>query len=230
MAFGCVNTWSSDSGQFYTVDSVPLASGLWDPPSSHPPVPIRRGWDGNWACKHPVTEDVYVSGANGVSKWSRASNTWSSVWLTTRTDVDRATAAIDPTGGGLLLRIGSFGAPNVPVAIDLATGVATVGVFSGTYASAVNVGGYYAAGLVFDPVLNKFLLFQDDGFLYTITKVSIGNWAVNRLALTGSAPAAMHSASVGHPAIWGRMQYVPNLKGVCIIQAADRPAYFVKTA
>jgi hypothetical protein len=230
MAFGCVNTWSSDSGQFYVVDSVPLASGRWDAPGLHPPVPVRRGWDGNWACKHPLTEDVYVSGANGVSKWSRASNSWSTVWQTTRTDVDRATAAIDPSGGGILLRIGNFGAPNVPVAIDLATGAATVATFSGPYAAAVNVGGYYAAGLVFDPVLSKFLLFQDDGFLYTITKVSIANWAVNRLALTGVPPAAMRSAGVGYPAIWGRMQYVANLKGVCIIQAADRPAYFVKTA
>jgi hypothetical protein len=230
MAFGCVNTWSSDSGQFYVVDSVPLTSGRWDTPGAHPPAPVRRGWDGNWACKHPVTEDVYVSGATGVSKWSRASNTWSTVWQTTRTDVDRATAAIDPTGSGILLRIGNFGGPNVPVAIDLATGVATVATFSGPYAAAVKVGAYYAAGLVFDPVLGKFLLFQDDGFLYTITKVSMASWLVDRLALSGTPPAAGHSAAPGYAAIWGRMQYVPNLKGVCILQAADRPAYFVKTA
>jgi hypothetical protein len=108
--------------------------------------------------------------------------------------------------------------------------VATVATFSGPYAAAVNVGGYFAAGLVFDPVLNKFLLFQDDGFIYTVTKVTTGNWAVDRLALTGVPPAVGHSARVGYPAIWGRMQYVPNLKGVCIIQASDRPAYFVKTA
>ena len=230
MAFGCVNTWSSDSGQFYVVDSVPLASGRWDAPGTHPPVPVKRGWDGNWACKHPVTEDIYVSGATGVSKWSRTSNSWSTVWQTTRTDVDRATAAIDPRGGGTLLRIGSFGASNVPVAINLATGTATVATFSGPYAAAVSVGGYYAAGLVFDSVLNKFLLFQDDGFLYTITQLSLSNWSVDRLPLSGTPPAAGHSAAVGYPAIWGRMQYVPNLKGVCIVQAADKPAYFVKTA
>jgi len=53
------------------------------------------------------------------------------VWQTTHTDVDRATAAIDPTGGGVLLRIGNFGGANVPVAIDLATGVGTVAAFSG---------------------------------------------------------------------------------------------------
>jgi len=79
-------------------------------------------------------------------------------------------------------------------------------------------------------VLNKFLLFQDDVFLYTITQLSLSNWVVDRLPLSGTPPIAGHSAALGYPAIWGRMQYVPNLKGVCIIQAADRPAYFVKTA
>ena len=67
----------------------------------------------------------------------------------------------------------------------------SVAAFSGPYAAAVNVGGYFAAGLVFDPVLNKFLLFQDDGFLYTITKVSMANWAVDRLAVTGVPPTAV---------------------------------------
>jgi len=230
MAFGCVNTWSRDSGQFYVVDGVPFATGRWDAPGTHPAVPRGRGWDGNWACKHPVSEDVYVSGANGISRWSSSTNVWSPLWTSTRTDVDRATAAIDPTGNGTLLRIGNYAGPNVPVAIDLTTGAAPVGTFSGPYAAAVNVGGYYAAGLVFDAVLGKFVLFQDDGYLYTIAKVSMSNWSVNRLSLTGTAPEAMHSAAPGLAAIWGRMQYVPNLKGVCIIQAYDRPAYFVKTA
>jgi hypothetical protein len=230
MAFGCVNTWMSDNGQFYVVDSVPLATGHWDAPGTHPVVPIGRGWDGNWACKHPMTEDVYVSGANGISRWRAATNTWSTVWTSTRTDVDRATAAIDPSGAGTLLRIGNYGSANVPIAIDLTSGAATVGAFSGPHAAHVDVGGYYAAGLVFDLVLGKFLLFQDDGYLYTITKVSMSNWSVDRLPLTGTAPSPMHSAAPGYPAIWGRMQYVPNLKGVCIIQAYDRPAYFVRTA
>jgi hypothetical protein len=59
--------------------------------------------------------------------------------------------------------------------------------------------------------------------------VSAADWSVDRMALKGTAPDAMHSAGPGLPAIWGRMQYVPTLDGVCIIQAYDRPAYFVKT-
>ena len=49
MGLGCVNTWSGSSGQFYVVDSVPMASGRWNAPGPHPPVHVRRGWYGNWA-------------------------------------------------------------------------------------------------------------------------------------------------------------------------------------
>jgi hypothetical protein len=229
MVFGCAITWSSDTGQFYGVDGVAVDTGVWDAPGTYPDLPLRRGWDGNWVCKHPVTEDVYVSSASAVSKWTRVRNSWSTLWESTRTDVDRASAAIDPTGSGTLLRVGNYGSSNIPLAINLATGAATVGSFSGPHAGSVSIGGYYAAGLVFDKGLGKFLLFQDDGHLYAITRVSAANWSVDRMVLSGKAPDAMHSAGPGLAAIWGRMQYVPNLDGVCIIQAYDRPAYFVKT-
>jgi hypothetical protein len=99
----------------------------------------------------------------------------------------------------------------------------------GRYADAINIGGYFAAGLVFDRGLGKFLLYQDDGYLYAISRASDRTWLVDRLSLTGTPPQSGHSAGPGLVAIWGRMQYVPNLKGVCIIQGYDRPAYFVKT-
>ncbi len=188
MSFGCANTWNSDTGKYNVVDEVMLDTGVWDAPGKHPPFPNARGWDGNWVCKHPVTEDVYVSGASAVSKWSSAKDRWSTLWTTQRTDVDRATAAIDPAGGGTLLRIGNYGPPNTPVAIDLATGSATVGSFSGPHADAINIGGYFAAGLVFDRGLGKFVLYQDDGYLYAIRRVSGRIWQVDRLALTGRPP------------------------------------------
>jgi hypothetical protein len=225
MSFGCVHPWTG--GQFYTVDGVPLATGKWKAPGSYPNVPVPRGWDGNWACKHPVTEDVYVSGARGVSRWQAGSNKWSPVVQSTRTDVDRGIAAIDPTGGGTLLRVGAFG---TVLSIDLARNVATEGKLVGTLAASIRIGAYYAAGIVFDPVLNKFVLFQDDGHLYTISKATASTWNVERMALSGVAPQTLHSSFGYMPAIWGRMQYVPNLKGICIVQAYDRPAYFVRTA
>jgi hypothetical protein len=99
MAFGCVNTWNADTGQFYVVDGVVLDTGVWEAPGKHPPIPNRRGWDGNWVCKHPVTEDVYVSGASAVSKWSSAADRWSMVWTTERTEGRGETAANEPVRG-----------------------------------------------------------------------------------------------------------------------------------
>jgi hypothetical protein len=224
MAFGCVHAWNG--GQFPNVDAAVLSTGRWKAPRTHPNVPIPRGWDGNWACKHPVTENVYVSGARGISRWDVAQNTWTTVYQSTRTDVDRGVAAIDPGGGGTLLRIGVLGSV---LSINLANGAATTGTLVGALASSIRVGAYYAAGLVFDQGLKKFVLFQDDGHLYTIAKASATTWNVERLALSGVAPQTLHSSAGYMPAIWGRMQYVPNLKGICIIQAYDRPAYFVRT-
>jgi hypothetical protein len=230
MTFGCVNTWNADSGQFLTVDGVEIDKGRWDPPGTYPPLPVRRGWDGNWICKDPLTESVYVSGNNAVWRWQPASNTWSVVWSNAKAGVDRATAAIDPNGNGTLLRIGAYGKDNVPVALDLKTGEASVGELTGPHAKSINVGGYYAAGLVFDAGLGTFVLFQDDGHLYTIARASTADWNVDRLPMTGTAPPPTPSAREGRPALWGRFQYVPNLKGVCIVQSHDRPVYFVRTS
>ena len=231
MTFGCVNTWNSDSGQFVNVDAVEIDAGVWDVPQAHPPIPLRRGWDGHWICKDPLTENVYVSGQSAICRWSRSANSWTTVWTSSRnSDVDRATAAIDPNGTGTLLRIGSFGGPNVPLAMDLKSGTVDVGTLVGPHAKSIDVGGYYAVGLVFDGGLGMFALFQDDGHLYTIARTTRTDWFVDRLPMTGAAPVPTANARAGRPDLWGRFQYVPNLKGVCIVQAHDRPVYFVKTS
>jgi hypothetical protein len=230
MTFGCVNTWNADTGQFINVDAVEIDKGAWDPPGTYPPLPVKRGWDGNWICKDALTENVYVSGNNAVGRWNPASNDWTVIWNNARAGVDRATAAIDPNGDGTLLRIGTFGAPNVPIALNLKSGEATVGVLVGPHAKSVDVGGYFAAGLVFDAGLGMFVFFRDDGYLYTIARSTSTDWFVDRMSVTGTPPVPTANAREGRPALWGRFQYVPNLKGVCIVQSHDRPVYFVKTS
>ena len=86
--------------------------------------------------------------------------------------------------------------------------------------------------MVYDPGIDKFLLFQDDGFIYALGYVSRSEWSVDRLTLSGTPPVVRASGihSGGPCAVWGRMQYIPNLGGVCIIQAYNKPAYFVRTA
>jgi hypothetical protein len=230
MTFGCANEWQMDMIETNDVNSVALG-GAWDPAGTHPSIPAARGYDGSWVCKHPVTGQIYAATNFSILRFD--ANTWQIQASHGGTSgVDRGVGAIDPAHN-VLLRIGSAKndtVHNAPTTINLGTGVWTDAVFSGPFASWIM--GYYGAGFVYDSRLGKFLLFQDDGFIYTITYVSDSEWSVDRLALSGTPPIVRASGihSGGPCAVWGRMQYVSNLGGVCIIQAYDQPAYFVRTA
>ena len=86
-------------------------------------------------------------------------------------------------------------------------------------------------GLVYDAGLDAFLYFQDDEELYKITYLSVGSYSVQKMGLSGTKPSRLASGTHngGRIGIWGRMAHVPKLKGVCIIQGHNRPAYFVRT-
>lgn len=173
-----------------------------------------------------------------------------------------AIGAVDPKRNKILfLGYYSGGAAPINATIDLNTphgsdgGTWTTAILSGPYASTLigptqivgplrtgNIGlsqpGANAIpNPVYDPNLDKFLIFLDDGYLYTITYVSDAEWSVDRLAITnggvvGQSPVVggseQHtSAYIG---IWSRFQYVPNLKGVVVCQAYDQNLWFVRTA
>ena len=121
----------------------------------------------------------------------------------------------------------------MPSTVQLDTGTRTAATFSGQYANSIWLAAVSGAGFVYDAGIDRFVIFIDDGFLYTISYVSDSNWQVDRMTLSGTAPTAGHSNATagggGQVGVWGRMQYVPNLHGICIIQAYDKPAYFVRT-
>ena len=77
-------------------------------------------------------------------------------------------------------------------------------------------------------MLDRFLYFTDLAEIYVIDPTT---FAVSKLPTTGAPPVA-YGAGVngGDTAIMSRMQYVPNLKGVVIAQAFDKPVYFLRTA
>ena len=232
MTFLCYFVWQTDSGRYTTVDSVRLSTGIWNPAGTHPDVPENPTFGGSWVCKHPVTEQIYLSTNQKIFKFDYVTNSWQLFTTVSASALDHGAAAIDHDRN-IIFRIGQKGsAYNAPGTIDLATGRWTDAAFSGAYASAISVAQYDGPGLVYDPGLGKFLWFQDDGFLYAITYVSPGEYSVDRMTLAGTPPTLLASGvhNGGHVGIWSRMQYVPNLKGVCIIQAYNRPAYFVRTA
>ncbi len=124
--------------------------------------------------------------------------------------------------------------PTTTLVFDLTTRTRLANAkLTGPFASSVAAKALDGMGLVYDPGLDKFVYFQDDGFLYTITRVSPTAYSVDRMTLAGTPPAVLGSGvhnGGGYVGVWSRMQYIPRLRGVCIIQAYDRPAYFVRTA
>jgi hypothetical protein len=193
-------------------------------------MPAQRGYDGSWTCKHPTTGKFYASGQYAVTRFDPSANAWSWIYNGEVAGIDRGQAAIDGARNKLL-RIGDWNSTHtVPITIDLATSQMTRAVLSGPFAASIL--GYYQASMVWDEGLGAFLYFQDDGYLYAITYVSDAEYRVDRMPLAGVPPtpggSGVHSG--GPCAIYGRMQYVPNLKGVVIVQRYDADAYFVRTA
>jgi hypothetical protein len=254
-SFGCRNTWEGDSSNFvdvaapaadhYPVNSVSLATQTWAPSGAHPDLPHPEA-DDTWTVKNPVTEEIYASTGDSIYSYSYRTNAWSLVMG--RGDgihagmpsagLGRCLAAFDSTHGRMLLLVWP-GTDGRVFTADLGANTWTAATLSGPYASATTVLNK-ACPLIYDPGIDKFLLFVDDGYLYTLTWLSNSSYSVDRLALSQSLdrPPARTPPTVGastvagssQAAIWSRMQYVPNLKGVCIIQAYNKPAYFVRTA
>lgn len=236
MLFGCQNVWEIDSGTFNNVDGLDLPGGSWSPAGTYRPLPRKRGWDSSWNCKHPLTERVYSGSPEAITEYDPDADVYRTIYSVAYTGVERGWAAIDPKRN-LLLRVGLWRGSdrfNIPLTLDLSgsRSIASVGVLTGPYAK-MNWPVY--PGFVFDPNLDKFVMFKDDGHLYTFAPDGPDNWYVDRLNLTPDPRAgvpASHGSSIhgSDPAIWGRMQYVPELSGIAILQSANANCWFIRTA
>jgi len=195
------------------------------------------GWDSSWTAKHPVTEHFYKSAWRYIHRFDPFANKWHPYEYThPTTDVDRAVAAIDPDHN-LLLTIGqtpSGGRGNIPQVfkIDVVPYKRVAATLSGPFAASIfNPSGTWSSGILWDPGLHCFLWYQDDGFLYTITRgATDADWIVDRLTVTGEMPASeMSNGKHTWPTIYGLIQYVPNLKGVAMQISCEHNCYFIRT-
>ena len=235
MAFGCTNEWETDSIKSLVVDSYSLNKGSWNAQGTNPAMPHRRGWDGNAQCKHPVTEDVFIAAGGYLSRWSRASNTWTDI-RTVHSGMERGMMAVDPNAN-IVLRLGLNAPSNPCFKFDCDTGAMTPGNLVGPYAAAVNLSDaphWGASGFTYDRGLKAFLLYQNTGQIYVLTP-SGSDWNVDLLPTFGTLPEinADMSAALGG-GIWGRFAYLPALNGVVFVSGTVSPPYrqnvfFVRT-
>jgi hypothetical protein len=260
--FGCSNSWEFDTGTMYGVDHVPLQLGVpWTPGTddthsatpgyvgiNHPNIP-EIDTNFGWVQKNSNTGEVYYPGADKINSFNPTTNTWTLVMGRSdgvhgnmpSTGTGRAITAYD-SNHNRMLRISwstSHGGSGVHSTIDLNGSkswiTATLSdVTSGSgYAAAITNNNSNGCGLVYDPVLNKYLYFMDDQLIYTITYVSGSSYVVDLLFSTPApfpAGCSVLDGGTVPAAIWSRMQYIPNLKGVAFVLASNQPVYFVRTA
>jgi len=235
--FMCGQVWETDADMPFpdqqTVDSLDWGTGTWRAAGTHPHIPAHRTWAGAWTCKHPVTEDVYVATYATVQSWDPLTNAWTKVCDAVADITHRGMAAVDPDTR-TILRLGwSTGAVGTAFnahAIDIATGKLAVGALTGPAVSSIVVDGFTAigSGLVYDPGLRCFLLFQGNGAMLKITRSVGADWNVDYLATTGTPPPL--KPGLAQAQLAGRMQYVSTLKGICILFEHDADACFVRTS
>jgi hypothetical protein len=239
---GCPLVWETDSDPLYPdqyqVDHVSLDTMKWSGPGDHPNCPHVREWQSNFITRDPITGLIYFFGTSTLDVFNPATNSWRSPPLVVNAYGlwDRCVGDVD-TGRGLLLRIGYWtgGVKNVPLSINLTTGALTAGTLTGPYASAIDIGTLYMAGMCYCPDLACFLFAPDDGFIYTISYVDGTSWAVDRLALTGVGLPAHVSGNAGTPQICSRFRYVPHIRGTSVSGVVyapvwNQPVQFFRTA
>lgn len=179
-----------------------------------------------------MTEDVYVATYATVQRWNALTNGWTKVCDAIDDITHRGMAALDP-GSNTILRLGwatgAVGTAFNAHAINVSTGKLTVGALTGPAVSSIVVDGFTAigSGLVYDPGLRCFLLFQGNGVVLKLTPTAGPEWNVDYLTTTGTPPPVR--PGLGQSQLAGRMQYVSALKGVCILFDYSDDAFFIRT-
>jgi hypothetical protein len=234
---GISNVWEVDQGTWGDVNIAYWNTREYemDPTKRLPALPAKRDNDSEWIIKHPVTEDVYWPTGGNIYRFDQKTLSWS-VWNQNTSSFSRMAACIDPVNN-LMLVMGQYrGDDRAALTFDVATGkLLGNSKLIGPHAQSLARPGP-KAGFVFDEGLGKFVWFQDDGQLYTIAYRGVVNgaheWHVDRLATTGTPPVTGGTVvnSGGYPAVWGRMRYVPELKGIVLLTRTDTDVFFIRTS
>jgi hypothetical protein len=229
--------WENDSSTVNNpVDGMPWG-GEWLPQGTFPHLPTPPETDATWCIKNTNTEAIYSATGSAIYQLLPP---YTGAWtvLISRADhssvpsagVGRALMSYDSTNNRMC-RIG-WGAQGTHqysmVDLNGAKAWTDCGLV-GPEAAAIGTSGN-GCGLIFDPGIGKHLYFKDDGFVYALDWAGTA-WNVAHLPLIGSGPLANVSQIAGSTpaAVWTRFQYVPNLRGFCLLQAYNKPAYFVRT-
>lgn len=228
--FGSHQYWPTDQGSDAEVQVGNLGTGLW---LSSNPIGDRTHFGADelhWMQKHPITEDIYFWGNGGrLCKWDESDNTYSVILTEAGEDGVRLTGSIDWTNGYILFSgwIGTNSATKHHFMVDLASPAKVVVTMVGTYATTFDP--YRNGGVVWCPNKSAHLYYNDDGFVYTVTKTGATEFTVERLTTTGTGPAASDFADKAG-GVLNNWQFDRTLNGIICRPGDNKPMYFLRTA
>ncbi len=232
--FGLQQHWPLDLGFSAAVHVAPFAEGVWNPDVISPisNVPFFQNDQNAWQQKHPITEDIYIWGADGsnagvLTRWNKATNDYTTLLYSVPEEGSWLTGSIDWTNGYILF-IGRFASAGGTVRnwmLDLDDNIRVPVTLTGPYAG---INPHRRGGVWWNPDLGKHLYFPDDGNVYTIEKTGPTEFYVDLLAMTGTAPAAgsMNQRSGGP---LSNFQFDSTLHGMFLRIADYAPSYFFRT-
>ena len=203
-----------------TVDGFNLTSNDWDGAGTYPDVPSDfTNMQGAAVTPDKTTGNVYVFPGFSVLRWSNSTNTWTRLLSSTSIYGQYAATALDTRRNRILVVGGNI---NDHGFYDTATNSVQSVSFTGSSAGAMT--GDPGNGMVYDPVLDAFLL-RKAGPGGTIYRINAQTFSVDVLPTSGgdAVPAAING-------VWTRFLHVPNLKGIVYFPAYGGNAWFIRTS
>jgi hypothetical protein len=196
-----------DAGVIQATDAFGIASNDWSTLTSI--SGLLAGFENPAVCRDTRNGNIFMAGSPSqwvMAKWEKSTNTWSDVRSAATTELSfaaaRTASAWDSTRNRIFFIGGTNAVKHVYTPDTNADAAITL---SG--ASAAPVAALFDAGMVYIPSLDVFLA-RDvgaGGTIYQITPSGV----CTTFATTGGGSIAAASTN----AIYGRFQYVPNLKG-----------------
>lgn len=213
-SFGAVDGWNP---------TVAQGSNGWDDSSTYPDVPSidLTAWA---VAQNPDTGDVYVFMSNQhVSKWTQATNTWSTVssgWPPYGFD-DRP-AAYDTARNHILCFANGGGGAHT---FDPATGLFTARTLTGADAASVT-GASSGAGMVYVPALDAYL-FRRGAVGGAVYRIDANTFETTALSTTGGSGVPVAPAGLLEN-VYTKWLYVPDYGGCIYLPGTNNNAWFLR--
>lgn len=207
-----------DGVSLFNLDGFNIGTNDWDAARTYADGPSSTlGPYNGWATVgHQASGDVYVVANYAVLRWSNASNSWSR--LSNAPMYGQYSATAVDTRRNRILAVG--GNVNDHGYYDIGSNTAVNVTFTGSAAGSLGGSGN---GMVYDPVLDAYLLRKDDAG-GTIYRINAATFAVDTLPVSGGS--AIPATTNG---VWTRFLHVPKLKGVVYFPSFGSGAWFLRT-